>query len=81
MPPMETTTIRVDVETHRRLRAHAQDEGQPMMEVVRAALDALEQARFAARVRHELADLRRDPVAWVEYLAEGDALPVGDGVD
>lgn len=52
-----------------------------MMDVVRAALDALERARFAERVRHELADLRSDPVAWVEYLAEGDALPVGDGID
>jgi len=78
---METTTIRVDVETHRRLRARAQEEGRPLMDVVRDALDELDRARFAAMVRQDMATLRADPDAWASYLAEFEALPVGDGLD
>jgi hypothetical protein len=42
--------------------------------------EALRRERFAHRVAAELADLRADPDAWADYLAEGEATSVADGV-
>jgi len=77
---MQTTTIRVDTETRDRLRAIAKHEGQPMADVTRQAVLAFERSRRIARARADIERLRSDPKAWAEYLAEGDALPVGDGI-
>lgn len=78
---MDTTTIRIDVETHQRIRARAAEGGRPIMDVVRDAINALDRDEFGRKVRSQLDALRADPEAWAAYLAEGDALPVGDGID
>lgn len=77
---METTTIRVDRETRDRLRVIAEAEGRPIIDVTRQAVQTFERSRRIAHARADLARLRADPVAWADYLAEGDSLPVGDGV-
>lgn len=77
---MATTTIRVDTDTHARLRELSERSGTTLMETVRAATDALDRARFGARVADEMAALRADPEAWADYTGEIDALPVADGL-
>lgn len=77
---MNTTTIRVDVPTHRRIQIIHEATGKPMMEIVREAVDALDRVRFAATVASELHELQSQPEAWAHYLAEADGLPSGDGL-
>ncbi|CAN5757385.1 MAG: ribbon-helix-helix protein, CopG family [Iamia sp.] len=77
---MATTTIRVDVDTRDRLREIARAEGRPITEVTRQAVESFERSRRIAQARVDLARLRADPEAWADYLAEGDSLPVGDGI-
>ena len=74
-----TTTIRVDREVHRRLATLGEASGQPLVDVLRDATAALERERFAKTVLAQLDQLRRDPQAWAEYVADSD-LAVGDGV-
>lgn len=77
---MQTTTIRVDLATHRRIQVIHEATGKPMMEVLRDAVDALDRQQFATTVSSELERLRTDPDAWADYLAEADGLPAGDGI-
>jgi predicted DNA-binding protein len=78
---METTTIRVDTETHARLLAMSKAAGKSLIATVRDAAEALARQRFARRVAAELEELRRDPEAWAAYLAEAEATSVSDGLD
>ena len=77
---METTTIRVDRETHARLVRMSKQAGVSLGETVRDATEVLRRQIFAKRVAAELADLRRDPAAWADYLEEGEATSVADGI-
>jgi predicted transcriptional regulator len=77
---METTTIRVDTDTHARLVELSQSTGSSLMATVRDAAEALRRQRFAARAAAELSELREDPEAWSNYLAEGDETSVTDGL-
>lgn len=76
-----STTIRVDLETHAQLLELSAVGGMTLMETVREATDALRRRRFALDVVAELAELRSDPVAWSEYVAEAESSSVTDGVD
>ena len=78
---VETTTIRVDVDTHARLLEMSRQTGATLIETVRAAAEALHRQRFAHRVAGELDRLRSDPEAWRDYLGEAEATSVTDGVD
>jgi hypothetical protein len=77
---MATTTIRVDTETHAQLVELSSANGTSLMETVRDATEALRRQRFAHQVAAELATLRENTSAWVEYLAEAEAASVTDGV-
>lgn len=77
---MATTTIRVDVETHRRLQELSDAAGTSLMDTVRNAAEALRRQRFADRVAEEYESLRDDPAAWNDYLAETAATSVVDGI-
>ena len=77
---MDTTTIRVDTDTHARLQELSRDSGRTLIETVREATEALVRQRFARRVAGELDVLQRDPAAWAEYLAEAEASSVADGL-
>lgn len=76
-----STTIRVDLETHAQLLELSAVGGMTLMETVREATDALRRRRFALDVVAEFAELRSDPVAWSEYVAEAESSSVTDGVD
>ena len=75
-----TTTIRVDSETHARLVELSEAVGVTLLETVRQAAEALRRQRFAQTVAAEIAELRRDPDAWEDYLAEAEITSVTDGI-
>jgi hypothetical protein len=77
---MGTTTIRVDTETHAHLVEMSKANGESLIETVRDAAEALRRQRFAYQVAAELADLRSDPEAWEDYLAEAGSSSVADGI-
>jgi len=76
---MATTTIRVDTDTHAKLIDLSAASGASLMETVREAAEALRRQRFAHQVAGEMAALRDDEAAWVEYLGEAESTSVGDG--
>ncbi len=78
---MDTTTVRVDRETHSRLLEMSQDTGDSITETVRQAAEALRRLRFGLRVQEEFAAMRSDPEAWADYLAEAESSHVHDGID
>lgn len=41
--------------------------------------DALRRLRLGLRVQTQYADLRDDPEAWADYLAEAESIHVSDG--
>ena len=77
---MGTTTIRVDTDTHAQLIELSEFTGSSLMATVRDAAEALRRQRLASRVAIELSEIRDDPEAWSDYLAEGDATTVTDGL-
>ena len=78
---MDTTTIRVDRDTHSRLLEMSSETGDSLTETVRQAAEALRRLRFGLRVQEEHAALRTDPEAWADYLAEAESSYVADGID
>lgn len=78
---METTTIRVDRDTHTRLLDMSSESGDSLTETVRQATEALRRLRFGLRVQEEYAALRSDPDAWADYMAEAESSYVADGID
>ena len=77
---METTTIRVDRDTHARLLAISEESGDTLGNTIRDATEALRRLRFGLRVQEQIAALQSDPDAWADYLAEADASSVADGI-
>jgi len=77
---MRTTTIRVDTETHARLRELSRATGKSLVETVRDAVEALGRQGFAHQVAAELATLKSDATAWSAYLAEAESTSVSDGI-
>ncbi len=78
---MDTTTIRVDRDTHARLVEMSRSSGDSLTDTVRQAADALRRLRFGLRVQAQYTDLRDDPESWAGYLAEAESTHVSDGVD
>lgn len=77
---MQTTTIRVDRETHARLLEISEATGDTLTKTVRDAAEALQRLRFGLRVQEELAVLKSDPAAWDDYLAQAETTSVSDGI-
>jgi predicted transcriptional regulator len=77
----DSTTIRVDRDTHRRLLDLSQSADLSLMEVLRRATAALEQQLFIAEAKSQMQRLRADPQAWVDYLRDSSLTEVSDGVD
>ena len=77
---MKTTTIRVDASTHARLLELSRDADTSLVATVRDAAEALWRQRFASEVMRQLNELRQDPEAWQEYLAEAEETYVADGI-
>ena len=77
---MATTTIRVDKETHERLRELSKQSGRSLIDTIRDATEALGRQRFAHQVAGELAALQTNQDAWDAYLAEAESTSVTDGI-
>ena len=77
---MQSTTIRVDAETHASLLALATADGETLMNTVRAATSALRRQRFAERVAEEMHALQQNAVEWESYLSEAETTAVRDGI-
>lgn len=77
---MASTTIRVDTDTHTALLELSAASGSTLMDTVRQATDALRRQRFGEQVVRQLDELRADPAAWADYVAEAEATEVRDGL-
>jgi hypothetical protein len=62
--------VRVDEDTHRKLRALAAHESRSMPEIVATAVEAYRRRRFLEEANAEFAVLRADEDAWAEEQAE-----------
>ena len=67
---MSAPTVRISEASHRLLKELAEQTGQTMMEVLDKALDAYRRKLFFERLNAGYAELRADPEAWAEHLAE-----------
>lgn len=67
---MSAPTVRISEASHRVLRELAEQTGQTMMDVVAQALDSYRRKLFFEQMDAGYAELRADPNAWAEHLAE-----------
>ena len=77
----DSTTIRVDRDTHQRLLVFSQQQGLSLMEILRRATDALDRELFVGEARAQIEKLKADPQAWVDYLRESSLTEVADGIN
>lgn len=77
---MQTTTVRVDRETHARFVEISKASGQSLVATMRDAAEALHRVRFGQAVQREYALLREHPSEWADYLIEASASEVADGI-
>src|ERR1700722_13191195 len=80
---MATPTIPISESSQRLLRELAAQTGQTMTDVLDKALDAYRRKVFFDQLNAGYAELRADPQAWAEHLAEGEQWDAtrGDGLD
>ena len=80
---MSAPTVRISEASHRILKGLAEQTGQTMMEVLDRALDAYRRKLFFEQLNAGYAELRADPQAWAEHLAERQVLDATlmDGLD
>ena len=67
---MSAPTVRISEASHRILKVLAEQTGQTMMDVLDKALDAYRRKLFFEQLNAGYAELRADPAAWAEHLAE-----------
>jgi predicted transcriptional regulator len=77
------TNVRIQPETHAKLRQLAQEAGVSMPEVLEEAIDDLYRKRFLEECNRAYARLKADPKAWQEELAERKAweATLADGLE
>ncbi len=68
-----SATVRINPESHRKLKSLAQDMGASMPVVLEHAIEALRRQRFLEDAAAAYGKLRRDKKAWSEELAERKA--------
>lgn len=66
----ETTTVRVRRPDSERLQSLAKARQTAVVDVVHAAIDALERQEFLRGLNGDYQRLRNDPELWEQYLAE-----------
>jgi phage terminase large subunit-like protein len=74
-----STTIRIDLDTHDRIKVLADRMGLQMKETVRLAVDTLERRQFFDRLTAEVSQAGEPGAA--ELRSESDELTVSDGLD
>lgn len=70
MGSADTTTIRVRRGDSERLQSLARDHQTTVIDVLHSAIDALERRDFLFGLNQDYQQLRDDPQAWRQYLAE-----------
>ena len=68
-----SATVRINPESHRKLKTLAEDLGASMPTVLEQAIEALRRQRFLEQASQAYGQLRRDKKAWAEELAERKA--------
>jgi len=68
-----SATVRINPESHRKLKSLAADMGESMPVVLEHAIEALRRQRFLEQAANDFARLRKDKKAWAEELAERKA--------
>jgi 23S rRNA U2552 (ribose-2'-O)-methylase RlmE/FtsJ len=79
MAAIDTTTIRVPVETRDRLNSLAARQGEPAGEVVAKLVTAADEEAMLTEIAAGFDKLARDPKALAAYRAESEALGFGFG--
>ena len=77
----DSTTIRVDRDTHQRLLAFSQHQGLSLMEILRRAPDALDRELCGGQARAQIEKLKANPQAWADYLSDSSLTEVADGIN
>lgn len=67
---MAAETVRIQPQTHAKLKELAEEEGRMMTEVLEEAIDAYYRQRLLAGIAADYAKLRENPKAWQEEQAE-----------
>jgi hypothetical protein len=67
---MSAPTVRISAVSHQILKELAERTGQTMTDVLDKALDAYRRQLFFEQMNAGYAELRSDPDAWAEHLAE-----------
>ena len=67
---MSAPTVRISEASHQLLKQLAEQTGQTMTDVLDKALDAYRRKLFFEQMNAGYAELRADPEAWAEHLAE-----------
>ena len=67
---MAIATVKIDAETHAKLRETAAETGQPMIVVLAEAVEAYRRQIFLEALNGDFAALRSDAEAWTEEFAE-----------
>src|SRR6184192_1596408 len=67
---MSAPTVRISEASHQILKELAEQTGQTMTDVLDKALDAYRRKLFFEQMDAGYAELRADPEAWAEHLAE-----------
>lgn len=70
MAQKSVATLKVPTQTHARLLRIAKEDDISMGELVTDMVDQLETKRFWQGIKEDYDRLRRDPVAWQEYIDE-----------
>jgi hypothetical protein len=67
---MSAPTVRITESSHRLLKELADQTGETMMAILDKALDVYRRQLFFEQMNAGYAELRADPEAWAEHLAE-----------
>jgi hypothetical protein len=70
MASADTTTVRVRRPDSERLKSLAKAQQTPVIDVLHAAIDALERQEYLRGLGEDYQRLRNDPERWEQYLAE-----------
>lgn len=70
MTRADTTTVRVRRPDSERLHSLAEARNTPVIDVLHAAIDALERQEFMRGLNEDYQALSNDPELWEQYVAE-----------
>ena len=68
-----SATVRVNAESHRKLKTLAEELGESMPTVLEQAIESLRRARFLEQASRAYGELRSDKKAWAAEQAERKA--------